>query len=123
MTEKSLRREHRRSSFVHRLDEHRRPARLAGMVYPHPSFPLIAPSCPCGRRRRRHLRNGCRIAPAEAIAPLTAIHRIATAIRLRWAHDRSRQQLRELNDHLLKDIGLRRGDLGFEAPKPPWHRD
>jgi len=37
--------------------------------------------------------------------------------------DRSRQQLRELNDHLLKDIGLRRGDLGFEAPKPPWHRD
>jgi uncharacterized protein YjiS (DUF1127 family) len=48
---------------------------------------------------------------------------IAAAIRLRRERDRSRQQLRELNDHLLKDIGLRREDLGFEAPKPPWHRD
>ena len=62
-------------------------------------------------------------AGTRRIAPLAALHRIAAAIRLRRERDRSRQQLRELNDHLLKDIGLRREDLGFEAPKPPWHRD
>jgi uncharacterized protein YjiS (DUF1127 family) len=62
-------------------------------------------------------------AGTSRIAPLAALHRIATALRLRRERDRSRQQLRELNDHLLKDIGLRREDLGFEAPKPPWHRD
>ena len=108
MMEESLRREHRRSSFVHRLDEHRRPARLPRMVYP--SSVLFSD------RAQPPLW-------ASPEAPLTAIHRIATAIRLRWAHGRSRRQLRELNDHLLKDIGLRRGDLGFEARKPPWHRD
>jgi len=62
-------------------------------------------------------------AGTRRIAPLAALHRIAAAIRLRRERDRSRQQLRELNDHLLKDIGLRREDLGFEAPKSPWHRD
>ena len=108
MMEESLRREHRRSSFVHRLDEHRRPARLPRMVYP--SSVLFFDRAPPPLW-------------ASPEAPLTAIHRIATAIRVRWARGRSRRQLRELNDHLLKDIGLRRGDLGFEAPKLPWHRD
>jgi uncharacterized protein YjiS (DUF1127 family) len=108
MMEESLRREHRRSSFVHRLDEHRRPARLPRMVYPS--------SVVFSDRAQPPLW-------ASPEAPLAALHRIATAIRVRRERDRSRQQLRELNDHLLKDIGLRRGDLGFEAPKPPWHRD
>jgi len=26
--------------------------------------------------------------------------------------------VRELSDHLLKDIGLRREDVGYEFPKP-----
>ena len=48
--------------------------------------------------------------------PLTAIRRIVAAIR-RWReHARSRQQLRALSDHLLKDIGLRREDVGYEFP-------
>jgi uncharacterized protein YjiS (DUF1127 family) len=60
-------------------------------------------------------------ARARRIAPLAVIQRIAADIRLRRARARSRQQLRELNDHLLKDMGLRRQDLGFEAPTPFWH--
>jgi uncharacterized protein YjiS (DUF1127 family) len=36
---------------------------------------------------------------------------------------RSRQKLRELSEHLLKDIGLRREDVGYEFQKPFWHCD
>jgi uncharacterized protein YjiS (DUF1127 family) len=48
------------------------------------------------------------------------ISRIITPIRLWRVRARSRQQLRELSDHLLKDIGLRREDVGYEFPKPFW---
>jgi uncharacterized protein YjiS (DUF1127 family) len=124
MTEKSQRREHRRSSLVHRLDGHHRPARLAGMVYASSVLSFDRAPLPLWASPEAPLtewlphRGGTR-----RIAPLAALHRIVAAIRLRRERDRSRQQLRELNDHLLKDIGLRRGDLGFEARKPPWHRD
>ena len=57
------------------------------------------------------------------IALLTVIRRIVAAIR-RWRERaRSRQQLRELSDHMLKDIGLRREDVGYEFPKPFWYSD
>jgi len=53
----------------------------------------------------------------------TFLHRIAAAIRLWRERARSRPQLRELNDHLLRDIGLRRDDVGYEFPKPFWRWD
>jgi uncharacterized protein YjiS (DUF1127 family) len=37
-----------------------------------------------------------------------------------WQHLRSRQELESLDDSLLRDIGLSRGEAGFEAPKPFW---
>jgi uncharacterized protein YjiS (DUF1127 family) len=43
------------------------------------------------------------------------------AIRPWRARARSRQELRELSDHMLRDIGLRREDLGYEFPEPFWH--
>jgi uncharacterized protein YjiS (DUF1127 family) len=49
--------------------------------------------------------------------PLRAILRLVAAIRLWRARARSRQELRELSDHLLKDIGLRRQDVGYESRK------
>jgi uncharacterized protein YjiS (DUF1127 family) len=64
-----------------------------------------------------------RRAGTRRIAAPTAIRRIAAAIRLWLGRARSRQQLRELSDHLLKDIGLRREAVGYEFPKPLWHRD
>ena len=54
-------------------------------------------------------------------APLAAIRLIVAATRRRREGARSRQQLRELNDHMLRDIGLRREDVGYEFPKPFWH--
>ena len=57
------------------------------------------------------------------IAPLGAIGRLATAIRT-WQQDaRSWQELRALSDHMLKDIGLRREELGYELPKLLWRWD
>jgi uncharacterized protein YjiS (DUF1127 family) len=57
------------------------------------------------------------------IAAPTAIRRIAAAIRLWLGRARSREQLRELSDHLLKDIGLSREAVGYEFPQPLWPCD
>jgi uncharacterized protein YjiS (DUF1127 family) len=61
----------------------------------HPDVPLW------GLKPRR--------AETRLIALLTAVRRIGAAIRLWTERSRSRQQLRELGDHMLKDIGLTRG--------------
>jgi uncharacterized protein YjiS (DUF1127 family) len=64
-----------------------------------------------------------RRARTRPIAPLTEIRRIVAAM-WRWRNRaRSGRQLRELSDHLLKDIGLRREDVGYEFPKPFTHGD
>jgi uncharacterized protein YjiS (DUF1127 family) len=57
------------------------------------------------------------------IAPRTVIRRIVAAIGLWCARARSRQELRELSEHLLKDIGLRREHVGYQFPKPFWRSD
>jgi len=57
------------------------------------------------------------------VAPLKMIRQLVAAIRLSRARARSRRQLRELNDHLLKDIGLKRDVLVYEFPKPREHWD
>ena len=54
------------------------------------------------------------------IAPLGPIGRIVATIRLWRRRARSRQELRELNDHLLKDIGLSRDAVAYEVAKPFW---
>jgi uncharacterized protein YjiS (DUF1127 family) len=45
----------------------------------------------------------------------------AADILLIW-HERAQQRrhLRALNDHMLRDIGLNRGDVMTEASKPFW---
>ncbi len=34
--------------------------------------------------------------------------------------ERQRHHLRELNDHLLRDMGISRADVEYEASKPFW---
>ena len=78
------------------------------------------------RRRRQALpdvppmRRSFRRAETTHIAPRTVIRRMVAAIGLWCARARSRQELRELSEHLLKDIGLRREDVGYEFPKLFW---
>src|SRR4051794_30120177 len=50
--------------------------------------------------------------------PLAAIRRVTTTIRLWRQNARMRQELHELSDHMLKDIGLRRENLGHEPVIP-----
>ena len=57
------------------------------------------------------------------IMPLVAIRRIVSAIRLWRARARSRQELCELSDHQLSDIGLRREDVGYGFLEPFWYGD
>lgn len=54
---------------------------------------------------------------------LSAIRQIVAAIRLWRERVRSRQELREVNDHLLQDIGLRRVDIGYKLRQPFSHCD
>jgi uncharacterized protein YjiS (DUF1127 family) len=87
----------------------------------HPAPLLGAPSStplkqPPTERAPRH-------AGAWNISPLCAIRPIVAAIRLWRARARSRQQLRELNDHMLRDIGLRREVRVYEFPKRLRHWD
>jgi uncharacterized protein YjiS (DUF1127 family) len=51
--------------------------------------------------------------------PIAVIRRVAAAIRLSHQNARSRRILRELSDHMLEDIGLRRQDIGYGFGKTP----
>jgi uncharacterized protein YjiS (DUF1127 family) len=45
----------------------------------------------------------------------------ALAVLLRWRERaRQRRQLREMNDHLLRDIGITRAEAQAEAERPFW---
>lgn len=66
--------------------------------------------------------------PSLAALPRTdvasaVLHAFVRAVATVWAwHDRTRQRraLRELSDHMLRDIGLDRGAALAEATKPFW---
>ena len=91
------------------------------------SFPRFARPVPLGDPLRMVHDAPPRRAPDWAttnhIAPLATIRRILAAIRLRRGRVRSRQQLKELDNHLLKDIGLRREAVDFISPRPGMYRD
>lgn len=119
MMEESLHGAFRLPSLDRRGDEPRRAACCYGataIVYTldrtaqqeWPLWPLLGVPL-TGQVQRRRQRN---------IKPLSAIRRIVAAIRLWSDRSRSRQELRKLNDHLLKDIGLGREHLVYEFPKP-----
>ena len=124
MTEESLHGEFRSSSLGHRQYKSRRAARLPRTIY----LTLVHTFDPTLQRRLTRsasldvpLTHTPRRAKNRHIAPLTAIRMIVAATR-RWRERaRSRQQLRELSDHMLRDIGLRREDLRYEFPQPLWH--
>ena len=49
--------------------------------------------------------------------------RAGLAVLLRWiARSRQRQDLAELEDYQLRDIGLTRRDIGPECSKPFWKK-
>jgi uncharacterized protein YjiS (DUF1127 family) len=123
--EETLHSQFRLSSLDRRGDNPRRAARSAvavrvssvtiiDMAAQHGSFLWASPGTPLTRRTplRRETRN---------IPILRAIRRIFAVIRLWRRRVHSRQQLGELSDHVLKDIGLRRENAGYELPRPVWH--
>jgi uncharacterized protein YjiS (DUF1127 family) len=124
MMEESLHGEFRLSSLGHGHHKSRRAVRLPRTVYAtflHTFYPAL-------RHRSTRLASldvpithTTRRARNSHIAPLAAVRLIVAAIRRRCERARSRQQLRELSDHMLRDIGLRREDVGYEFPKPFWH--
>jgi len=123
MMEESLHGEFRLSSLGHGHHQSRRAVRLPRRFTPHWCTPY-----PALRHRSTRLASldvpithTTRRARNSHIAPLAAVRLIVAAIRRRCERARSRQQLRELSDHMLRDIGLRREDVGYEFPKPFWH--
>lgn len=51
---------------------------------------------------------------------LKLVETIRTTFAHRLAIARGRRELRDLSDHLLKDIGISRADAEFEARRPFW---
>jgi uncharacterized protein YjiS (DUF1127 family) len=127
MMEQSLHREYRLSLLDRRGDQRRSAARRPATVGAFSRFtldPVAQRGTPLwaspiavliGQSRRR-------IEP-KPIAPLTVIRRIVAAVRLWRERARSRQQLRELSDYMLDDVGLRREQPGYEPAKAFGHRD
>jgi uncharacterized protein YjiS (DUF1127 family) len=62
-------------------------------------------------------------ATTDHFGPLAVVRRIFAVMRRRPARVRSRQQLKELNSHLLKDIGLRREAVDYTFPRPEKYWD
>jgi uncharacterized protein YjiS (DUF1127 family) len=125
MTELSLHGEYRPFSLDRRGDERREQARYPLAVRAsaprafnpaaqHRPFLWASPDMPLTGRTPRRART-------RHSAVLNPIRQAVAGIRLWCARARSRQELRELSDHMLKDIGLRREDVGYEFPKPFWH--
>jgi uncharacterized protein YjiS (DUF1127 family) len=125
MMEESRHGEFRLSSLGHGHHKSRRAVRLPRTVY----VTLVHTFYPALRHRSTRLASldvpityTTRRAKNRHIALLAAIRLIVAAVRRRRRERaRSRQQLRELSDHTLRDIGLRREDIGYEFPKPFWH--
>jgi uncharacterized protein YjiS (DUF1127 family) len=116
----------RLSSLEHRDNERRRTAHLPGTVraasrrtFPVAQYELLLWASPFvvlpGSMARR--------AETMRLAPLTAIRRILAGFRLWRERARARQELCELSDRMLKDIGLRREDVGYGFPTRVWHCD
>jgi hypothetical protein len=82
---------------------------------------LGAPSS--GSLKRPLTKRAPRHAETWSFSPLSAIRRIVAAIRLRCARTSSQQQLRELNDHMLRASASGGEEVGDEFPKSFWHRD
>ena len=62
-------------------------------------------------------------ATADRITPLAMIRRILAFMRLRRGRGRSRQELKELDNHLLRDIGLGREAIDYTSPRPEMYWD
>jgi uncharacterized protein YjiS (DUF1127 family) len=78
---------------------------------------------PLGMVRYAPSRRAPDRATTDHIAPVAMIRRILAAIRLRRARVRSRQQLRELDNQLLKDIGLGREVVDYTSQRPELYWD
>ena len=127
MMEERMHGEFRLSWLNHVHPEHRRAARHWGTAWGSsvlavnhaaqlkPLSWAVSNVAVTGRERGR--------AETSRIAPLAVIGRIVSAIRLWRVRARSRQHLRELSDHMLKDIGLRREEVGYEFAEPFLRRD
>src|SRR5258708_27065374 len=119
MTEKSQRREHRRLALVHRLDGHRRPARLAGMVYASSVLSFDRAPLPLWASPAAPLTEWLpHRAGTRRIAPLAALHRIAAAIRLRRERRRRRPPRCQSPRPLLPDIALPGGGPWLRRSEP-----
>ena len=62
-------------------------------------------------------------ATTDRLTPLAMIRRILGVMRLRRERVRSRQELKELDSHLLRDIGLGREAIDYTSPRTEMYWD
>ncbi len=66
-------------------------------------------------------RTVCR--PRVASPALPSLAGLRDGLRRAWVAHRTRRQLRELDEHMLRDLGLSRADVVREARRAPWDLD
>jgi uncharacterized protein YjiS (DUF1127 family) len=52
--------------------------------------------------------------------PTRTLARLATGLRAAWRGWRERRELAQLSDHMLRDLGLSRGDVDAATGGPVW---
>jgi uncharacterized protein YjiS (DUF1127 family) len=88
-----------------------------------PSFWVVPQGSTFWARPGAPFRQSARSDGATGSPAVGMVHRIIAAFRSWQQCDRSWSDLRGLNDSVLKDIGLYRGDLGRGRIQPHWYTD
>jgi uncharacterized protein YjiS (DUF1127 family) len=57
-------------------------------------------------------KGGTHFARVEVRKPTPSLHSLLGKLLREWRAERTRRELRELSDHALRDIGLRRDEIG-----------
>jgi uncharacterized protein YjiS (DUF1127 family) len=103
--------------------------KTSGNSFGQGGVPMDNPFEPAGRHWHQPSLGGELVDPGVALATaterllrrLSVVRQRVAATLSRWAaRERSRRELEQMSEHMLRDIGLTRADVQREAAKPFW---
>lgn len=83
---------------------------------------LSRPAAPANRSSSQHRGAARRLAPLPPLANRSLLHRVLGVLMLWQARAEERHALAEMDERILRDIGVDRAAARHEAAKPFWLR-